>query len=840
MNKSTLLWQPNEPSGDGTCVVIAKEYPSQTYGKYNDLSCETIKGFICEVRFPTESFFILTPGPDLVLDEKWLNISGDEIKELTSDPRYPDNATESGYLPLFKDYNPNEVYRNHGARYRSYFQAQETGNYTFYTFCDDSCRLYLSSDVNPKHKKTIINQTQHVDHVNESNCCRYNYLYDMQISPPQYLEESRLHYIELLFKQGKGNSRMYVAMRTPSGQMVLPINCEHLVKQPTFLDIPGDGCKTEGDPRYPDYVNCTALSDTQKVDRAISLLRDLRSRVNDRSPTADFFRSVMKTAGKRTSDLLEDLDNIRVNQNTSESNLGFTIAREVERLGESIASRVSKDTPVIAVNYSSLDMKAGYGNLDASFKSSTPSSNSESENSITISLGNSTRGQDGTRFFAAFYRSLEKVLQMNISHVYSNESSQQVPHFLNSKIISGSIIPDSNKSFNGEVTIRLEHTQFKTSEHMSMECAFWRFPKGNSSNSSGYWSIDGCNKDEGLSNAEATVCRCNHLTHFGILMRVSDDTQVTQPGQPHVQALQLITYIGCGLSLLGEILTVVAITCLKLTKSETSIIHLNLVVALAVAQITFLTGIEATQNKAACKIVAVLLHYFNIVSFCWMLVEGVWLYLMIVRVFETGHSRIKKYCACAWGFPFVFVVITLSASFDGYGTETSCWLSVQKGTIWSFVVPVILIALANSIILGMVVKEILRLNHPTTENSTKYQSARSGVQSAIVLLPLLGITWLFGVLTFNSDTLAFQYLFAIFNSIQGFFIFLFHCLLNSEVRRAFHRKKKVWSESHDAFQTHSLTPQNYNDISKETLSTGNDVRRPGSAISATSDLSNKP
>ena len=119
---------------------------------------------------------MLTPGPDLVLDEKWLNISGVKITALTSDPRYPDNATESGYLPLFKDNNPNEVYRNHGARYRSYFQAQETGNYTFYTFCDDRCRLYLSSDVNPRHKKTIINQTQHVSHVNESNCCRYNYL----------------------------------------------------------------------------------------------------------------------------------------------------------------------------------------------------------------------------------------------------------------------------------------------------------------------------------------------------------------------------------------------------------------------------------------------------------------------------------------------------------------------------------------------------------------------------------------------------------------------------------------------------------------------------------------
>ena len=54
-------------------------------------------------------------------------------------------------------------------------------------------------------------------------------------------------------------------------------------------------------------------------------------------------------------------------------------------------------------------------------------------------------------------------------------------------------------------------------------------------------------------------------------------------------------------------------------------------------------------QQAACKTVAVFLHYFNLVSFTWMLVEGIWLYLMIVRVFESGHSRMKKYCASAWG-----------------------------------------------------------------------------------------------------------------------------------------------------------------------------------------------
>ena len=43
-------WQSNEPSGDGKCIVIAKNYPQGSYGQYNDLSCQTLKAFICEVE----------------------------------------------------------------------------------------------------------------------------------------------------------------------------------------------------------------------------------------------------------------------------------------------------------------------------------------------------------------------------------------------------------------------------------------------------------------------------------------------------------------------------------------------------------------------------------------------------------------------------------------------------------------------------------------------------------------------------------------------------------------------------------------------------------------------
>ena len=41
-------WQAGQPSKDGKCVVIAKDYPNGTKGLFNDLKCDSKKAFICE------------------------------------------------------------------------------------------------------------------------------------------------------------------------------------------------------------------------------------------------------------------------------------------------------------------------------------------------------------------------------------------------------------------------------------------------------------------------------------------------------------------------------------------------------------------------------------------------------------------------------------------------------------------------------------------------------------------------------------------------------------------------------------------------------------------------
>ena len=76
-------------------------------------------------------------------------------------------------------------------------------------------------------------------------------------------------------------------------------------------------------------------------------------------------------------------------------------------------------------------------------------------------------------------------------------------------------------------------------------------------------------------------------------------------------------------------------------------IHIQLCVSLGIAQVIFVAGVEPRLEEGqlvggvpiGCRSVAVLLHYWFLVSFMWMLMEGVVLYVALVRVFIKYHAR---------------------------------------------------------------------------------------------------------------------------------------------------------------------------------------------------------
>jgi len=104
-------------------------------------------------------------------------------------------------------------------------------------------------------------------------------------------------------------------------------------------------------------------------------------------------------------------------------------------------------------------------------------------------------------------------------------------------------------------------------------------------------------------------------------------------------------------------------------RSMRNYIHIHLCISLAISQLTFVAGVDKASNTETvpvhCQVVAVLLHYFFLVSFMWMLMEGVVLYVVLVRVFVKHKKRyLVAFTVSSYGLPLLYMgLITLPLGF---------------------------------------------------------------------------------------------------------------------------------------------------------------------------------
>ncbi|XP_029618577.1 adhesion G-protein coupled receptor D1 isoform X3 [Salmo trutta] len=338
------------------------------------------------------------------------------------------------------------------------------------------------------------------------------------------------------------------------------------------------------------------------------------------------------------------------------------------------------------------------------------------------------------------------------------------------------------------------------SNKVFLYCAFLDY-----SSKVGVWSNEGCVRSGG--NMSYSVCLCNHLTNFAILMQVVP-MELTKA---HQVALSTISYIGCSISIFCLTITLVTFAILSSVstiRNQRYHIHANLSFAILVAQILLLISFRFDPGTLPCKVMAVLLHFFFLSAFAWMLVEGLHLYSMVIKVFGSEGSKHFYYYGIGWGSPLVICVVSMTSALDSYGEVGNCWLSLKNGAIWAFVAPALFVIVVNIVILISVTRIISRISSENYKVHGDANAVKLTAKAVAVLLPILGISWIFGVLAINDHALMFQYMFSVFNSLQGFFIFLFHCLLNSEVRAAFKHKTKVWSLTSSSIRNINVKPFN--------------------------------
>ncbi|XP_052900419.1 uncharacterized protein LOC128306837 [Anopheles moucheti] len=364
----------------------------------------------------------------------------------------------------------------------------------------------------------------------------------------------------------------------------------------------------------------------------------------------------------------------------------------------------------------------------------------------------------------------------------------------NSKIISvnlpgyGSRMPDEIPIYTRELV-----------RDRAGRCGYWSFDATNSTEF-GHWSYDECR----LLNSSGTLslCGCFHLTSFSRLTKDIQMVETVGVSQKFIAdkgtlALDIISAIGCSMSLLGVVgIFATAILFPTWRSKASSKILLQLSCAIAIEMIIiFLEGPDIDQNRISqieCALLGAIFHYIILVTFMWMLITAYLQFMRYVKV--LGQLRpahfILKATVCCWGGPLLVVTLFLCLDYTLYlKRDNLSDICYPHGTaLWyGLLLPIGLIIFVNLVSFVIVMYHIFTIPNNLTKTAD-HAMTLAQLRLSVFLFFLLGLPWIFGMLTTGTEDKLFAYLFCLTAPIQGFILFVYFVIMDPTARRFWYRK----------------------------------------------------
>ncbi len=280
------------------------------------------------------------------------------------------------------------------------------------------------------------------------------------------------------------------------------------------------------------------------------------------------------------------------------------------------------------------------------------------------------------------------------------------------------------------------------------------------------------------SNGRPLICPDNTslVRTFGFLVAIL-------PG------ISELTYVGCSLSILGSVLVLVTYGLFNELRTFPTLLMINLCVALLVVNLLFVIGgpiVQYSQSIPLCTAVGILLHFSHLAQFTWMVLfslEVTHSFYLAQRLQTSGKKGRKKLLInmlIGWGVPLVICAITVVLNFSGSGlvnygvtadgSAGSCWINHFLSFVISFLIPLVLSLLANLVLFSVMTAFLCQsFNSKVQKQKSNYVLL---IRVWLATLSTTGLTWLFGFLAIPNGGSWAWYPFVIFNSTQGFSIFL--------------------------------------------------------------------
>ncbi|XP_017065649.2 adhesion G-protein coupled receptor G7 [Drosophila eugracilis] len=329
-------------------------------------------------------------------------------------------------------------------------------------------------------------------------------------------------------------------------------------------------------------------------------------------------------------------------------------------------------------------------------------------------------------------------------------------------------------------------------------CGFWNYDTWSS-----YGVTTGSSSD--LLKDPIIECYTQHLTQFAFLVggsyRTNDLGEEVLITPINEKVLDIISIVGCSLSLLGILGIFLTAALFKSWRSQAStkvLLHLCLAMCLQMVLFVFLNTDDISEkltvngDTVRCVALGAALQYSILVLFSWMLIIAFLQFQRYVTVIgiERPQHYILKAAIVAWSLPLVPTLLVALIDPDSYvptaaqlSTDTGICYPSGYGLIFGVVLPVTMITVSNLVIFVYVLYSISHSLSKTIHRSERKMVVKQ-IRLSIMLFFLLGLTWIFGIFAFMQAGVAFSYLFCITATMQGFVMFVYFVLLDSANRRA--------------------------------------------------------
>ncbi|XP_073478600.1 adhesion G protein-coupled receptor E3-like isoform X1 [Aquarana catesbeiana] len=411
------------------------------------------------------------------------------------------------------------------------------------------------------------------------------------------------------------------------------------------------------------------------------------------------------------------------------------------------------------------------------------------ENTMQVPCTHVSGDRDGAIFIS--YKGLESKLNASLLGAIGESDNKDMEE-INSPIISGAITSPNIAYLEPPVVFYLKQLKVVPPSFI-LQCVFLDTELKT-------WSSRGC-KTRKSDRVNNTLCACNHLSTFAVLMAPGDIQEN--------YGLILISRIGLSVSLVCLCLSLITfILCQSIKSAHTSFLT-ALCGCLFLGQLLALFGLQQTGNQVLCAVIAGLLQFSFLCAFCWMSLESALLFMTVRNLqamnYMTSQRQLFPYvCIAGFGIPVIIIIISAAMRPGSYGTENYCWL--KKDLIWSFLGPVCVLITINVILLVLTFVLLKKKLASLNKNVSTLKHTRLLTFKALSQLFILGCTWIIGIFQFGSGSLVMSYIFTICNSLQGLYIFCVHCLLNHQVREEYRRGfRRFQSKKSDSEATSGST-----------------------------------